>query len=154
MSTMNTKRVQLFRTWGNDKQTLGGWVVTDPTAGIVFMARTLELADKNNANNVSCILPGKYICRHTESAHLKTKDGKPLKTYEIIGVPSRSGVRIHSANYFTQLRGCVSMGDSHKDINADGQLDAIHSGDTIAAFERLMNYEDFELEIINTVPHI
>jgi hypothetical protein len=34
------------------------------------------------------------------------------------------------------LRGCICVGDAHKDINADGQLDVIHSGDTITAFEK------------------
>lgn len=151
---MNTKRVQLFRTFGDNNQTLGVWIVTDKKLGIDFIARTLELADRANASNVSCILPGKYICKYTQSHSLKDKFGKPLKCYEITNVPARAGVRVHSFNFYNQGRGCISMGDAHKDINADGLPDNIHSGDTISAFEKHMNYEDFELEIINTVPHI
>ena len=141
------KKVQIFRTFDNDKQTLGVWSVTGEN-GPEMVCRTLELPNKQNANNVSRILAGKYICKYTQSASLKDKDGNPLKTYEIINVPGRAGVRIHAANYFTQLRGCIAIGDAHKDINSDLQLDVIHSGATVDEFEKLMNYEDFELEII------
>lgn len=152
---MNPNKVICLRTFGNDKQTLGVMVITSPTQGVIFVGRTLELPDKNNANNVSCIIPGKYLCKYTTSASLKDKDGKPLKTYEITKVPGRAGVRIHSANYYSQLRGCISLGNAHKDINSDGQLDAIHSGNTVAEFEKIMNYEDFELEIIeNKIQHL
>jgi hypothetical protein len=124
-------------------------IVTDPSMGVCMMARSLELPNKNNANNISCIIPGKYLCKYTKSASFSAAKGAPVYTYEITGVPNRAGVRIHSANYYTQLRGCICVGDAHKDINADGQLDVIHSGDTITAFEKLMNYEDFELTIID-----
>lgn len=146
---MNPKKVICLRTFDNDKQTLGVWSVTDPLQGVVFLARTLELPDKANANNVSCIIPGKYICKYTKSASFSAAKGAPVYTYEITSVPGRAGVRIHSANYYTQLRGCISLGAAHKDINADQQLDAIHSGDTVTQFQQLMNYEDFELEIID-----
>ncbi len=142
------KKVKCFRTFENDKQTLGVWVVTGEH-GPGLVCRTLELPDKQNANNVSRILAGKYTCKYTQSASLKDKYGKPLKCYEITHVPSRAGVRIHSANYFSQLRGCIALGAAHKDINADGNLDVLHSGKTIDEFETLMNYEDFELEIID-----
>ena len=142
------KKVKCFRIFENDKQTLGVLTVTGLN-GPETVCRTLELPDKQNASNVSRILAGKYICKYTESASLKDKEGNPLKTYEITKVPGRAGVRIHSANYFSQLRGCISLGNAHKDINADAQLDVIHSGATVAEFEALMNYEDFELEILD-----
>lgn len=144
---MNPKKVQLFRTFQNDKQTLGVWVVTG--MGVEFVARTLELPDKQNANNVSRILAGKYICKYTKSESFSKAKGAPVYTYEITHVPGRAGVRIHSANFYSQLRGCVSMGDAHKDINSDQEPDVIHSGDTITKFQQLMNYEDFELEILD-----
>lgn len=138
---MNNKKVQCFRTLDDAKQSLGVLVVTDNT-GVIFVARSLELPYKNNAQSISSFDPGKYICKFTMSPSF----GK--KTYEITSVPGRAGVRIHSANYVTQLRGCIALGDAHKDLNNDGLSDTVHSGDTITAFEKLMNYEDFELEII------
>ena len=68
-------------------------------------------------------------------------------TYEVLNVPNRSGIRIHSANFYTQIKGCIAMGDSHKDLNADQSLDVVHSGNTIKAFEDFMCKEDFILTI-------
>ena len=135
------KKVQVFRTWDNGKQTLGILTITDET-GIIFTARTLELPYKDNANSISSFNPGKYICKFTLSPSFK------IKTYEITSVPGRAGVRIHSANYVSQLRGCIALGDAHKDINADKLSDVTHSGKSIAEFEKLMEYKDFELEIV------
>lgn len=135
------KRVQVFRTYDDGKQTLGLLSVTD-TSGVIFVCRTLELPWRDNQNSISSFLPGKYICKYTLSPSFK------IKTYEITSVPGRSGVRIHSANFVSQLRGCIALGEAHKDINADGLSDAQHSGKTIAAFEKLMDGKDFELEII------
>ena len=135
------KKAQVFRTFDNGKQTLGILSVTDDS-GVIFTCRTLELPYKDNAQSISSFTEGKYICKYTLSPSFG------FKTYEITSVPNRSGVRIHSANYVSQLRGCIALGDAHKDINADGLSDAVHSGDTVKAFEKLMNYEDFELEII------
>lgn len=142
------KNVKCFRVFENEKQTLGIWSVTDESS-VLMVCRTLELPDKNNASNVSRIPAGKYLCKYTQSHSLKKADGTPLKCYEITKVPSRAGVRIHSANFFSQLRGCVALGAAHKDINADGNQDVVHSGKTIEEFESLMNYEDFELEIFD-----
>lgn len=138
---MNLKKVQCFRTLDNGKESLGVWSVTDAT-GVVFMARSLELPYKNNQQSISSFDPGKYICKYTLSPSFG------FRTYEITSVPGRAGVRIHSANYVSQLRGCIALGDAHKDLNGDGQSDVVHSGDTVKKFEALMNYEDFELEII------
>jgi hypothetical protein len=135
------KKVQVFRTFDNGKETLGILTVTDET-GIIFTARTLELPWKGNAGQISSFTEGKYTCQYTMSPSFG------FKTYAITSVPNRAGVRIHSANYVTQLRGCIALGDAHKDINLDGLSDVVHSGDTVKAFEKLMNYEDFELEII------
>lgn len=136
------KKVKIVRTFGNEKQTLG--VLTTDN----FTCKTLELPDKNNASRISCIPVGKYICKYTKSPLFSKNAGKDVFTYAILSVPNRSGIRIHSVNFVRNLLGCVGLGSAHKDIDIDGQLDIIHSGDTIRAFEKHMNYEDFELEIV------
>jgi hypothetical protein len=138
---ISAKKVQGFRTYDDGKQTLGLFSVTD-TSGVIFVARMLELPYRDNQNSISSFNPGKYICKYTMSPSFG------FKTYEITSVPGRAGVRLHSANYVSQLRGCIALGASHKDLNNDGLSDTTHSGDTVKAFEKLMNYEDFELEII------
>jgi hypothetical protein len=138
------KKVIINRTSGNEKQTLGVLTVGN------FTAKTLELPDKNNASRVSCIPVGTYICKFTKSPLFSKNAGKPVFTYAVLNVPNRAGIRIHSANYARQLLGCVALGAAHKDLDADGQLDIIHSGDTMRKFEEFMNREDFELTIIKS----
>ena len=142
------KKVQCFRTYADANQTLGVFVVTGER-GPELVCRTLELPDKQNASNISRIPEGEYKCKYTQSASLKDKNGLPLKTYEILNVPKRGGVRIHSGNFASQIRGCILLGAAHKDINDDGNLDVIHSGQTLINFEQLMEYKDFTLEIID-----
>lgn len=137
------KKVKIVRIERSEKQT-SGILTTDG-----FECKTLELPDKNNASKVSCIPTGKYICKYTKSPLFSKNAGKDVLTYAILNVPNRAGIRIHSANYARQLLGCIALGSIHKDLDLDGQLDVLHSGDTMKKFESLMNYEDFELEIVN-----
>ncbi len=138
------KKVLLTRTSGNEKQTLGVLSVDG------FTCKTLELPDKNNASRVSCIPEGTYICKFTKSPLFSKNAGRDVFTYAVLNVPKRAGIRIHSANYARQLLGCIATGSAHKDLDADGQLDVIHSGDTMKKFEEFINREDFELTIIKS----
>lgn len=138
------KKVILTRTSGDNKQTLGVLTMDG------FTCKSLELPDKNNASRVSCIPLGTYVCKYTKSPLFSKNAGKDVFTYAVLNVPNRAGIRIHSANYARQLLGCIALGSAHKDIDIDGQLDIIHSGDTMRAFEKHMNYEPFELTIIKS----
>lgn len=142
------KKVLLARTYGDEKQMLGIFSVTSEK-GVDFVARSLELPWKQNAQSVSCFTPGKYLCKYTKSPSFSASAGRDVYTYEVVGVPGRAGIRIHSANYISQLRGCIALGNAHKDINADRIIDITHSGNTVKAFEDLMERKDFELEIVD-----
>ena len=133
------KTVNLFRIKQDDIQTLG--VLTCVDNKEIFVCRTLELPWKDNKSEISCIPDGDYNC----TWNLSPAFG--FDTYLVQGVPDRLGIRIHSANYFSQLKGCIALGDSHKDINLDGNLDVIHSGATVDYFNELMGHEDFLLKI-------
>ncbi len=107
-----------------------------------FTCKTLERPFKNNTPFISSIPKGTYLCKYTWS-------WKFLKyTYEIQNVPNRTGIRIHSANFYSQLLGCIALGDTYKDINSDGKLDILNSRITISNFEQIMNKKDFSLQII------
>ena len=142
------KNVFLNRLFYDDKQTLGTLTVPDKE---IFICKTLELAWNFNKNNVSCIPSGNYLCRWTMSPRMTREHGEPVYTYEVLDVPERAGIRIHPANFYKQLLGCIALGDSHKDINADGELDLIHSGKTLGNFVSLMNKEDFMLNIMKAI---
>lgn len=134
------RKVLLQRFQTTVKQTLGilFFIKGD---GQLFVCKTLELPWLNNQRNISCIPPGIYTCEWNYSPKFQKE------TYEIRNVPDRTGIRIHSANFYYSLLGCIALGDAHKDINADGQKDVIHSGDTLKLFEQEMNQESFQLEI-------
>lgn len=133
------KKARLDRLFGTDKQTLG--TLSTINNGQIWTAKTLELPNKGNQSQISCVPAGIYLCKFTFSPGFKKN------TYELQNVPGRKYIRIHAANFVGQLLGCIALGDAHKDINNDGLQDTIHSGTTIDEFENIMAGEDFELEI-------
>lgn len=130
----------------NDKQTLGILTAVN-TNDEIFVCKTLELAWKDNKPNISCIPSGVYECKYTRSNRLSQVKGTDFYTYEVLGVKGRAGIRIHAANYFFQLLGCIALGSAHKDLNLDQQLDLVHSGTTITQFENFMERKPFILRI-------
>ena len=124
---------------GTKKETTG--ILTASNAGASFACKTVERPWLNNANSISCIPKGTYQVRWTLSP-------KFMKyTYQVMDVPGRSGIRIHSANFYSQLEGCIALGDALVDVNGDGELDTINSKKTIALFENFMQKKQFTLII-------
>ncbi len=141
--------VILTRISGDDKQTLGTLSAVGAD-GKPFTCKTLELGWKNNAGQVSCIPKGNYPCEYTRSTRMSERDHKDVYTYEVKGVNGRGGIRIHSANYYHDLLGCIALGEAHIDIDHDGKKDVTNSKATIAAFEKAMNKGAFTLVIKGT----
>ena len=140
-----TPTVYIGRFFGDARQSLG--VLTYSDGVELFVCKTLELGWHDNANDVSCIPTGRYPCKWTRSNRLSKVAGHDVFTYEVLNVKDRAGIRIHSANYFYQLKGCIAFGDAYKDINVDGELDVVHSGATVGQFNAKMATRDFTLEI-------
>lgn len=114
-------------------QTFGDFTIFNGTRKM-YECKTLELAWKNNENKISCIPAGEYECEKVGP----TKK-IPYPHIWIKDVPGRAGVKIHIGNFAsfkkTDSEGCVLPGLGYKDINADGILDIISSGN---AFRRIM----------------
>ena len=123
------KTIKLVRTLQTDNGTFGK----------LSKFFTAELPWKNNANNISCIPPGKYRCSWTLSPRLKRY------TYEVTGVKGRAGIRIHSANFPTQVLGCIALGLTIGTM--DGKRGVFSSQTAIRQFETLMQQQPFYLEI-------
>lgn len=66
--------------------------------------------------------------------------------YLVDGVPSRAGIRFHSANLAKQLNGCVSLGERLGTI--DGVKAVLLSKPAIRKLEKLANGREFTLEIL------
>ncbi len=107
----------------------------DCTVGILnyegFRCFTLELPDKDNQQNISCIPPGKYHCKQIVSPSLGN-------CIDVMGVPGRTYIRIHSGNFTRQILGCVLVGDSLKDIDKDGIIDVTNSGATLKRLMKML----------------
>lgn len=101
----------------------------DATVGVLihssgFRCYTLELPNKDNASNISCIPKGSYRAFKRVSA----KNGNVI---ELEAVPKRSNIQIHAGNYTRNVQGCILVGDSIKDIDGDGIPDVTNSGNTL-----------------------
>jgi len=131
--------VVLTREKGSAKQTLGTLVAKNGQS--TFTCKTLELPWLQNAKNISCIPVGTYTVKWTKSWLF----GK--YTYQIMNVKNRSGIRIHVGNYYSDINGCIIVGNAFKDINKDNILDVINSKNTLTTFENFMNKKEFTLTI-------
>lgn len=128
----------LTRQNSDDKQTLGELVCTN--SNNTFVCKTLELANKNNQRNISCIPKGMYNVKMKYSL-------KFGNVYEIQDVSNRSSIYIHHGNYYTDIQGCILVGNSFSDINKDSKLDVINSKITRKALESFYNGAEFTLVI-------
>lgn len=126
-------KIFLLRTIYEEKQVLGNLILIQDT-DILFSCKTLELAWNNNTPQISCVPSGIYPIVLEYSPSFK------MDLWELKEVPNRSEVKIHSANYNSQLLGCVGLGKEHTDINNDGFRDIISSKDTLGKFHYNMNF--------------
>lgn len=119
--------------------TLGKLLVTDEK-GLENQVATLELPWKENKTNVSCIPEGTYKVVKTYSPRFKKK------LWLVKGVPGRSGIRFHPANFVRQLQGCIAPGLTHYDIDGDGIIDITNSRKGMALLNAVLP-DKFELRI-------
>lgn len=108
-----------IKRWHNDDCTLGRLFLND------FHCFTLELPDKQNQKNISCIPAGVYKYKRRDSA----KNGEVL---ELVDVPNRTYIQIHSGNYTSQIQGCILPGRSITYLNNDKIPDVTSSKDTLS----------------------
>lgn len=133
-------RVLLKRMIDTGVETLGAWSYAQYTGGIVTLI-SLELPWKDNTKSISCIPAGIYKVTTTYSNKYKRR------MWQVQDVEGRSGIRIHSANFFDDIEGCISLGYTLDDLDKDGELDIVRSRDAIKQVEKDLG-EEFELEII------
>lgn len=139
-----TDRVTWIRRQLTDDQGTLGMFIAD---GLKLWC--IELPDRGNATGRSCIPPGEYRVRWSRSPRLKKF------TYEILGVPGRSGIRIHAGNvagdvdlgYQSHSLGCPLLGERVGAIK--GQRAVLASRSAVARFEKHMAGRPFILEIKN-----
>ena len=73
--------------------------------------------------------------------------------YEVLDVPGRTAILLHSANWYQQLLGCVALGraigevEGYWEDSAIKQKGVVSSKDAIKGFEDDLNGESFNLRI-------
>ncbi len=122
-------RAEINRNPKQDIETQGKLLVLNEYNSVLFNCDTLELAFRNNATGVSCILPGIYVCEKVEA----TKK-IPYPHIWVTNVYNRSGIKIHIGNFAAgskiDIEGCIIVGDKYLDLNGDGIDDITNSRTT------------------------
>jgi len=134
------RTVKIVRSESQDYGTTGRLSVED------FNCFTIELPWKDNQQGVSCIPVGTYDVKWT----IHPKHGM---CYEVMNVPDREAILIHSGNWAgdkskglkSDFEGCIGLG---KEVTFIGtQKGIINSRITVDAFNDFMGQQDFQLEI-------
>jgi len=128
-------RAKIIRIKQSPNATLGRLFLYKDKDTLLFDCATLELPWKDNQNRISRIPTGTYEARYEWSPHF----GRSL--WELKGVPGRSEVKFHSANYARQLLGCIALGNKHIDIDQDGITDVTSSNQTMQRFHKALENE-------------
>lgn len=114
---------------------------------------SLELPDRDNQPNISCIPNGEYIVQTRYSPSFKKR------LYHVKHVPNRSFILIHGANFAgdkskgwqSHLQGCITLGKKRgTTINKFGkkQKCVFQSQIAINEFMAYLDNQDFTLHII------
>lgn len=95
---------------------------------------TCERPWEGNKPSVSCIPAGTYPISLGTFYGGDGADGKPdYPAYEILDVPGRANIKIHKANVFLQVKGCIAVG---KELGTEGGYWAVRR--SREAYDELM----------------
>ena len=122
-----TKRVVLQRVWMDDNQSTGSLIVLDELRQPIYISPCIERGDRNNEQNVSNVPTGTYPLVWENSP-------KFGMVWELKDVPNRSECKIHAANMWNQINGCIAPGTYLGEINEDGYYDTLSSGEALKRF--------------------
>ena len=122
-------------------QAVGVATVLNAKGKPIFTCKSLERGWNNNERMISCVPKGRYTIK------LEWSNRFGANLWELKNVPNRSECKLHSANYWHELNGCLALGLSLRDINGDGEVDATSSRRAMKDFTRAMGNAT-EAEII------
>ena len=147
MNYTNNNKIyfRVYRFHQDENQTTGGCLILGKDKIPLFSAISLERGWRNNEVDVSCIPIGEYELVYEYS------DRFEQYLWEIKDVPCRTECKFHSANYWYQLNGCITLGVFPRDINNDGYIDVLSSRKTLTAFEKVLSqFETVTLKVIKS----
>ena len=124
---LTNKRVILQRVWMDENQSTGSLIVLDKFRQPIYISPCIERGDRNNERNVSNVPTGTYPLVWESSP-------KFGMAWELKDVPGRSECKIHAANLWDQINGCIAPGTYLGELNNDGYYDTLASGDALKRF--------------------
>jgi hypothetical protein len=135
--------------------TLKRFLITDDgVLGVLIngtrpIALTLEEEWKDNARGISCIPAASYLCQ-------KVTTPRHGETYQVLDVPGRTAILIHSGNTEEDTEGCILLGKEFGDITVKDEdtgrqvkkLAVLRSKEAFAEFMKAVdNKQSFALHI-------
>ena len=121
------QRAVIIRLKKTKHQTLGHFSLFEGTEKM-FECKTLELADNNNKQFISCIPEGRYkVARRYNDRYKLHFLIQDLESYH---VKNRKWILIHIGNFNRNTKGCILLGRDHVDIDRDGLMDVTSSRST------------------------
>ena len=127
MEKTKSKKVILQRVWMDENQSTGSLIVLDDLRQPIYINPCIERGDRNNEQNVSNVPTGTYPLVWENSP-------KFGMVWELKDVPNRSECKIHAANMWNQINGCIAPGTYLGELNDDGYYDTLASGDALKRF--------------------
>ena len=103
------KKVILTRTSVNEKAVYGILMVVEGDS-VDFVCRTIE-------NKAKSFPIGTYPLKLEYSPRFKTY------LWELYEIKGRGEIKIHVANFYEQLDGCIGVGRVHQELNDDAIMD-------------------------------
>jgi hypothetical protein len=114
-------KIHLHRYRQDYNQTLGTLSVIAEDGSPITSMVSLERGWRHNRRGVSCVPKGEYEIVLEYSPRFR------MMLWELKGVPDRSEIKIHAANYWSQLNGCIGVGLKTGLINDDNYRDVLNS---------------------------
>jgi hypothetical protein len=130
---MILKNITLTRKRTGNQATYGHLIVETLNHG-VFKFTTIE-------NTKEKIQKGKYLLDYTFSPRFK------CKTLQLMDVKGRTGIRIHPANRYNDLSGCIGLGLYNTLEEIPNQI--FYSRAAVETIESLVNEKNNYINIIN-----
>jgi hypothetical protein len=129
---MDNLRVILVRHWGDKKQATGSLLVIDSNDQPIYLSPCIERGFMDNQANVSNAPEGTYplVWEHSPKYGM---------VWELKDIPDgRSELKIHQANRWDQLNGCIAPGSYLGKLNNDGYYDVLASKDALKRFHKAL----------------
>jgi len=105
-----------------------------------LFCNTLEPYSRDNAQNISCIPSGQYICKRYSS-------GRYPETFQVTGVQGRTLILFHAGNIDEHTEGCILLGERVGKLRGDRAI--LNSGKTFGNFiKKLVLTPEFKLTVV------